>query len=116
LAGGAGRSALAAVVDQRAVAETYIAVFAGFALLLFVLVLALVGVASGRERRAARVRNAAVGFVALAVAAAAVLGALREARRYASIESGFLWCAGILVAAAVVFVVHAFVTARKRGG
>jgi hypothetical protein len=107
---------MAAVVDQRAVAETYIAVFAGFALLLLVLVLALVAVASGRERRAAAVRRAAVGFVVLAVAAAAVLGALREARRHASLESGFLWCAGFLVAAGVVFVVHAFVASRKRGG
>jgi hypothetical protein len=115
-AGMAAAPALAAVVSQRAVAETYVVVFAGFALLLLVVVLSLVAVASKPERRASRVRRASAAFVALAVGAGCVLGAMREAGRYSSLEGAFLWCAGILILAGFTLVAHALVESRRRGG
>ena len=114
-AGAASSSTVAAVVNQRAVAETYIVVFAGFALLLLLVVLALVAAASKPAHRPARVRTALAWFVLSGVAAGILLIALREARQYSSLESAFLWCAGVLVVAGVGLVVHAFVSSRRGG-
>jgi hypothetical protein len=108
-------SAGAAVINQRAVAETYIAVFVGFALLLMLVVLGLVAAASSSAFRARRLRRAAVVFASLAVVAAVVLLVLREARAYSTLEGAFLWCAGSLVLVGVGLAAHAFVSARRGG-
>jgi len=107
---------LAAVVSQRAVAETYLAVFAGFALVLLLVVLSLVAVASKPARRASRVRRALAAFLLLAVAAGTVLATLRGSGRYSAVEGAFLWCAGLLVLAGVTLVAHAFVESKRSGG
>ena len=108
-------SASAAVINQRAVAGTYVLVFAGFAALLLVLVLGLVAASSAAPQRRRRLRTAFAGFALLGVIAIAFLAALREFERYSALEDAFLWCGGLMVLAGAGLVVHALVSRRARG-
>ncbi|MEO8525270.1 MAG: hypothetical protein ABI460_11170 [Caldimonas sp.] len=99
----------AIVVSQRAVAETLVLVFLGFAAFLFLVVLGLAAMFGGRGQRAARLRVALIAFPAASAAAAAVLWALSSS----AFEHALLLAALFLAATALALVVQAFVASRR---
>lgn len=106
----------AIVVSQRAVAETLVLLFLGFAAILFLVVLGLALVLGKPGQRAARLRVALITFPVASAAAAVVLWALSGTLSSSEFDHALLLAAIFLAATALVLIVQAFVASRRPPG
>lgn len=107
--------AQAIVVSQRAVAESLVLLFLGFAAILFLVVLGLAAMLGKRGQRAARLRTALIAFPAACAAAAAVLWGLSGTLSSSEFEHALLAAAVFLAATALALVVQAVLASRRPG-
>jgi hypothetical protein len=105
----------AIVVDRGAVATTFIAVFAVFASILFLLVLGLVAVASRAPQRARHLRATAVWYPLAGIAALVALAVARSGNDDASFEKAVISCGVFLIATGGAFIATAFFASRRPG-
>lgn len=104
----------AVVINQGAVAQTLIVIFAIFACLLFLVLLAVVAIVARQPHRRRQLRVALIAFPLASLAATIVLLAIQGAERFALLDDAMMYCTVFLIGTALVLAGHAFLASRRQ--